>query len=65
MLFPWATREYLLWEMSLGMIIMYYNIAMEIKYPKPEKEKTSMANMSPEELKRIREELHATYGQIG
>lgn len=47
------------------MIIMYYNIAMEIKYPKPEKEKTSMANMSPEELKRIREELHATYGQIG
>ena len=32
LLFPWATKEYLLWEMSLGQIVMYHNIGIELKY---------------------------------
>lgn len=31
MLYAWATKEYLLWEMTIGQIIMYHNKAFEIK----------------------------------
>jgi len=34
LLYPWATKEYLLWEMSIGQIVMYHNIGIELKYPK-------------------------------
>ncbi len=51
--------------MNLGQAICLHNIAMELKYPKPEKEKNSMANMSPEDREKIRQELHEMYGQIG
>ena len=32
LLFPWATKEYLLWEMSIGQIVMYHNIGTDQKY---------------------------------
>ena len=32
LLFPWATKEYLLWEMTIGQIVMYHNIGLELKY---------------------------------
>jgi len=35
LLYSWATKEYLLWEMSLGQIILYNNLGIEIKYPVP------------------------------
>ena len=44
---------------------MFHNIAMDVLYPSEKKgESKSMKNMSPEELKKIREELKSTYGEI-
>jgi len=63
LLFPWATKEYLLWEMSLGQLVMYHNIGLEIKYPKPTGEKPSYADMSPTELKKARAEARASLGK--
>jgi len=58
LLYPWATKEYLLWEMSLGQILMYFNLGMDTKYPKPEGDgKSVLAHKSHEELKRLREEM--------
>ncbi len=55
LLYPWATKEYLLWEMSLPQIILYHNLGLEIKYPKdPAGEKSS------EEVKKIKEEMIKT-----
>lgn len=34
-MYPWATKEYLLWKMSLAQIVLYHNIGIEFKYPKP------------------------------
>ena len=38
LLYPWATKEYLLWEMTIGQLIMYHNAGIQIKYPKPDDE---------------------------
>jgi hypothetical protein len=46
LLFPWATKEYLLWEMSLAQVILYHNIGVDIQHPKPEGDKPSLQNMS-------------------
>lgn len=63
-LYSWATKEYLLWEMSLGQIVMYHNLGVEIKFGKP-KDKPTLADSSPTELKSKREELRRLYGKIG
>jgi hypothetical protein len=65
LLYPWATKDYLLWEMSLAQIILYHNIGFELKYPKPEKNQYDARNLSPEELKKVRDELRNQYGEIG
>jgi hypothetical protein len=65
LLFPWATKEYLLWKMSLGQIIMYHNLGVEIKYGTGDKSKSSLANKSPKELRRIKDQLKKQYGEIG
>ena len=57
LLYPWATKEYLLWEMTLGQIIMYFNLGMDIKYPKDPNEKGSLKNMSHKDLAKLRDEL--------
>jgi len=58
LLYPWATKEYLLWSMSLGQIIMYYNLGMDAKYPKPEDEKPSrLKHMTVDEIKKLRDEM--------
>jgi hypothetical protein len=63
LLFPWATKEYLLWDMSLGQLIMYHNVGLELKYPKPpEDSKPSIANMTGEEVKKLRAEAKAMLG---
>ena len=56
LLYPWATKEYLLWKMSLGQIIMYFNLGTEAKKPEPEN-KGKAADMSHSQLKAIRDEL--------
>ena len=58
LLYPWATKEYLLWEMTIGQVVAYHNIGIEIKYGKgddPDKPK-SIATMSPRERKAAMED---------
>ena len=59
LLYPWATKEYLLWEMTIGQIVMYHNLGLEIKYPAPEDAdgKPSLKNKSHAEIKAIREQM--------
>jgi hypothetical protein len=65
LLFPWATKEYLLWEMSLGQILLYHNLAIEIKYGKPENNGVEgFAEKSPDEIRRIRDQYRTQYGDI-
>jgi hypothetical protein len=69
LLYPWATKEYLLWKMSLGQLILYYNLGMDIKYPKVSNgdgvENKSLRNMSPEDVAKVIADLRNTYGEIG
>ena len=46
LMYPWATKEYLLWEMSLAQLVLYHNIGIDIKYPKPGSGDPSLENMS-------------------
>jgi hypothetical protein len=55
LMFPWATKEYLLWEMTIGQIVMYHNHAMEIKYGV--KPKGSLSGKSAGELRKMRDEI--------
>jgi len=62
LLFPWATKEYLLWQMSIGQIVMYHNIGVEIKYPQPGpngngKHKPSISNYA--QAKAARDQMKA------
>ena len=55
LLYPWATKEYLLWNMTIGQIVMYHNKAMDIKNGKGEK--GAFADKSATELKKIRDDI--------
>jgi hypothetical protein len=57
LLYPWATKEYLLWQMSLGQIIMYHNLGLEMKYPAPPGK--GVAGMSSDQLRKSFEEMKA------
>ena len=58
-MYPWANKEYLLWEMSLGQIFMYLAIGFEQKYPKKQDEKQTLQGKSYDELMAIREDMKA------
>ena len=64
LLYPWATKEYLLWNMSIGQIIMYHNLGIEMKYGKREKPRKA-SEMTHAELKAVRSEIRRKYGDIG
>ena len=55
MMYPWATKEYLLWEMSIGQLIMYHNLGLGIKYPDPNKPKGLQSMPKSERDKAIAE----------
>lgn len=57
LLYPWATKEYLLWEMSIGQIILYHNMGYELKYPSKENGEKTLATKSHSELKALREQM--------
>jgi len=61
LLFPWATKEYLLWEMSLCQIVLYHNIGIDIKYPKPEGDKPSLQNMDNKTKQQMIDEAKRTW----
>jgi hypothetical protein len=70
LLYPWATKEYLLWEMSIGQIIMYYNLGMQMKYGEDEQdEKTGSCFKSADDVLKVKNEMIKTglikkYGDI-
>lgn len=58
-MYPWATKEYLLWEMTIGQIILYHNRGIDIKYGtggSGEEKESGLAGMSLEELRKFRAE---------
>lgn len=66
MMYAWATKEYILWEMNYPQVLMYLNEGLEQKYPSENKGNTPRAaEMSHEELKKKRDELRRLYGNIG
>jgi len=64
LLYPWATREYLLWQMSLDQILLYHNIGIEQKYGKQDKTPKRASEMTHDELAAVRDELKRQYGDI-
>jgi hypothetical protein len=67
LMYPWATKEYLLWEMTIGQIVMYHNLGIEMKYGKqddPDAPAKKPSEMSYDELKAVRDQLRAQYGEI-
>jgi len=61
LLYPWATKEYMLHKMSLGQAVMYFNLGMEQKFGKDENEsrKEGLAGKSYDEIAAMREEMKA------
>lgn len=57
LLYPWATKEYLLWQMSIGQILLYHNIGMELKYGNGKSETPGLADLEADELRKIRDEV--------
>lgn len=58
-MYSWATKEYLLWEMSLGQIIMYFNLGIEWVYPGTKENENGSKFSSAESVKKKRKELEA------
>lgn len=56
LLYPWATKEYLLWNMTIGQIVMYYNKGIDMKSGKPE-EKPGLMGMTAEQLREFRDRV--------
>lgn len=58
LMYPWATREYLLWNMSIGQIIYYNNKGISIRNGNEEKPKT-LADLPVEKLRKMRDDNRA------
>lgn len=81
LMYAWATKEYLLWNMTIGQIVMYHNKGVEVKYGKStERRKSGLVDMTADELRKFRDdmkrqtmeaeearkkELQQKYGDIG
>ena len=75
-MYPWATKDYILNNMSIGQVILYHNLGMETKYPSPEteekrdydkfaqakKELAAMGLIGAKDQKKV--ELAEQYGKI-
>lgn len=57
-MYPWATKEYLLWNMTIGQIILYLNVGTDLDNP-PSEGQPSLVGKPHSELKKIREEMIA------
>jgi len=59
LLYPWATKEYLLEKMTLGQILSYHNIGIEMKFGKPAVKKpiTSLVGQPYDVIKAERDKL--------
>jgi len=57
LLYPWATKEYLLWNMSLGQVILYLTLGNEYKFGKQEDKPEKLSDKSHAELVEVREQM--------
>jgi len=57
LLYPWATKEYLLWNMSLGQVILYLALGNEYKFGKQEDKPEKLSDKSHAELVEVREQM--------
>lgn len=57
LMYPWATKEYLLWEMSIGQIIMYFNLGSQNLNPQDPNKSERLADKPYDELKKIRDKM--------
>ncbi len=68
LLYPWATKEYLLWSMTFGQLVLYYRKGMEMKYGKPDETTQngvkSVDDMTEAEALAKREELREQFGDV-
>jgi hypothetical protein len=77
LLYPWATKEYILYKMSLGQLIMYHNLGVEAKFGKSEatieQEKNEERLKAKKELiengllepdEKVKEDLEKKFGDI-
>jgi len=55
MMYAWANKEYLLWNMTIGQIVMYLNKGIEIKYGTKSDDGLSKGKIN--ELKKIRDQM--------
>lgn len=55
LLYSWATKEYLLWNMTIGQIILYHNKGLEIKNGVSEKV-PGLLEKSAKELREMRDQ---------
>lgn len=51
--------------MSLGQIIMYHELGIELKYGKKKRKPTKFSEMTPAQLKKERDKLKKQFGDIG
>jgi hypothetical protein len=56
LMYSWATREYLLWNMTIGQIFLYRNNGIKIQNRINEKA-PGLLDKSPKELRKLKEEL--------
>jgi hypothetical protein len=62
LLYPWATKDYLLWQMSIGQIILYHNLGIEQKYGKKDRKPKKLSEMSAEEVANFKAQARKMYG---
>jgi hypothetical protein len=64
LMYPWATKEYLLWQMTIGQLVMYHNLGIELKYGGATKRTgpRSLRNASPAQVARARREARRQLG---
>ena len=65
-LYSWATKEYILWNMTIGQVFMYVNRGIEFKYPKPTDKNRDYEEVAAarDELREMFPELRERYGDI-
>lgn len=63
LLYPWATKEYLLWNMTIGQIILYHNKGIAIKNGDTGEGSNGpgLVNKPVEELRKMRDDARAQF----
>jgi hypothetical protein len=59
LMYAWATKEYLLWEMTIGQIIMYHNRGISIKNGTDKNTNSGLNGKTLDELRKMRDDSRA------